>query len=150
MNCSPRRSPKTPIAVTSAVVKHPLASQNNLLSPASFIKVVCYKHMSHLDSPCPPPSNNPNGSKYLSLLFLDIPQVLSLCSSSCSHTACCVSGLSSPSCLYGGGGSYQRNLCRLHPPEVLGADLVAQLLQSAATNVVSHDPGPHMTPVTCW
>lgn len=38
MNCSPRRSPKTPIAVTSAVVKHPLASQNKPSQPSIFYK----------------------------------------------------------------------------------------------------------------
>lgn len=69
-------------------------------SPARSSKVVCYKHMTHLDS-----LHNPNKSKRPSLLLLSllsIPQVLASCSSSrgageaCSHVARCVSGQENP------------------------------------------------------
>lgn len=105
-------------------------------------KVICYKHTTHLDS-----TDNPNEFKWpptlllslfctLPLSLLGIPQVLTSCSDSWiavwpAHTWLVVSqGWQVPSVFWG----IYLYISALpvpvhHPQEVLGADLVSQLLQ---------------------
>lgn len=101
-------------------------------------KVICYKHTTHLDSP-----DNPNEFKWPPTLplssfctlprsLLGILQVLTSCSNSWiavrpAHVARCVSGLASPICIWGYISALPVPVH--HPQEVLGPDLVSQLLQ---------------------
>lgn len=116
--------------------------------------MICYKHTTHLDS-----LDDPNESKWPSspsssppsLSLLGVAQVLTPpapIAETWSHVACFVSGPASPICILGYisitcacASSSRGSGCSPGQP-------VAAVETSVATDVVSYDAGPRLTPVT--